>query len=335
MSNGVLSIVSEVIGMLQSIPEARGILDKMRDGTVDQETAMAELMKISLMAGQGEALLDAAGRMKMVLGVESLSMPVTVKHANGMTVMNPIMEAAIAERASIDGDVPELRTGPMPDGSSPAVPILTDAMNPVMVGMQLEVASKEVSLELERENARYLSLCKEVQGIVDSKPDKELAMEVMGRYLPSPPTGVKGYEAGRLPVPRQVKIPDINEMSKISPVQASVYAYKAIATTQGRNSLCPVIEREVKKRLGESGITILESEPSHGEDLGDSRWSTNLWGPEDVSADFNPIMTAIGSIVEDVQKRSEGYTSLWVRIRPINEIADRNFGWLAKIKGTK
>lgn len=331
MSRDVLSIVAEVIKMLESIPEAKPILDGMKEGKVDHETAMRELTRISLMAGKGESLMSAAGQMKTALGVGNL--PVAVKHPNGTTMMNPILEAAIAERASIDGDVPEFRNSPIPDGAKPAVPVITSAMDPVVVGMQLEIASEGVKLELSREHDKYLSMCKEIQQIVDSKQDKELAIEVMRRYIPSPPTGVTGYEAGKLPVPRQAQDISVKDLTSISRDRASRYAYNAVATTQGRNSVSPVIEAEVVKKLRELGLQVTEEEPIDGEDLGESGWSTVMWGPEDVSPDFNSITTAIASIVDGVQKKSEGYTSIWVKIRPINGIADRNFGWSAKIKG--
>ena len=53
---------------------------------------------------------------------------------------NPMFRAAIAERASIDGDVPEFRDAnePLPvEGFRPAISVVTDSLNPILVGLML------------------------------------------------------------------------------------------------------------------------------------------------------------------------------------------------------
>ena len=62
----------------------------------------------------------------------------------GTERLNPKYESYLAERLQFDGDAPELRTGALPKGQKPAVPIETSSRNPVLLGKELEEASEKI-----------------------------------------------------------------------------------------------------------------------------------------------------------------------------------------------
>ena len=88
--------------------------------------------------------------------LEKASRPVSMKTSTGLSQLNPVYEASIAERAFLDGDVPELRSGPLPEGGTPAVPVKTDSLDPVTIGLLLDIASKKVQRQLERQRDEFV-----------------------------------------------------------------------------------------------------------------------------------------------------------------------------------
>ncbi|MFA6235210.1 MAG: hypothetical protein WC824_13630, partial [Bacteroidota bacterium] len=62
----------------------------------------------------------------------------------GIPRLNPLYEAQLVERAQFDGDIPELRTGPLPEDVLPAVSVETEAHSPVAIGEMLRIAALDV-----------------------------------------------------------------------------------------------------------------------------------------------------------------------------------------------
>ena len=326
----VLGIVAEVTRMLEETPGAAPILDALRTGKMSPEEAMVKLAEVAMDAGHGEALVAASNRMEH-LAQEHMGAPVTMTHDNGMAMLNPLMEAALAERASLDGDVPEARSGSIPEGGYPAVPVLTDTMDPVVLGMQLEVASMEVTEEIRLQVTAHADTCAQIMDRVEEDAAKEgmdvkYAIEIAKKGLPAVPTGVKGYKAGSLPALRKAAQIPASTLADLSDEQRRHYSYKALSTTQGRVSLTGVIQKGVIDYLRAHSINAVAGEPFPDKAV-TTKWVTVLWGADDLAEGFNPITTAIHSMCSDVMEVITGHTEVCIRVSPYHGIADRRFGW--------
>lgn len=326
----VLDIVAQVTRLLEDTPGAAKILDALTEGKMPPEEAMAKLAELAIQAGHGDALVSASNHMQEAAS-HHLDAPVTMTHDNGMEMLNPVMEAAIAERASLDGDVPELRSGPLPEDGHPAVPVLTDTMDPVVLGMQLERAATEVAGEIEHRLSAHSKVCGRILDHVardaeDMGMDPVYALEIAKKNLPAMPTGVPGYEAGSMPTLRKaVQIP-ASTLATISDEQRRHYSYKALSSTQGRVSLNGVIQKGVIDYLRAHSINAVAGEP-HPDTATITKWVVTLWGAEDLAEGFNPITTAIHSMCSDVMETITGHTEVCIRVSPYHGIADRRFGW--------
>lgn len=325
----ILSIVAQVSDLLENTPGASRVLDLVRTGKVEPEEAIMALTDLAIQAGHGEALLRASGK------IESLTTTM-VNPTNNLPMMNPVFEAAIAERAHLDGDVPEYRTGRIPDEGHPAVPVITDALDPVVVGMQLEHASNEVAAEIQKALEDHNQRCERLLAKVDAdfpEEERETRLEITKKSLPPAPIGVKGYEAGRKPVARVgIKVNPI-DTATLSPEKRRHYIYQSLATTQGRSSLTPVIQDGIVSYLKAHSINAKAGEPAP-EGAVTTNWVTTLWGAEDISEDFNPILTAIHSMCRDLMDFAINHPVFFVRVTPYHGIADRKFGWVV-VAGSK
>jgi len=332
-----LAIVAMINKMLEDTPGAAPIFDALRRGTMDPQEAVAKLAEIAMQAGHGEALVQASSELTdmfnltTVKGVKEPGQVTVMKHDNGMDMLNPLMEAAIMERSALDGDVPEARLGPIPDGGRPAVPVKTDSMDPVFVGLQLSRASDEVAEEMRQLTAQHSDLCErllaeaEKVGARVSEDHRQTALEVAKKNLPALPSGVKGYEAGQVPALRKVSVNPTDTLA-LTAEKRREYTHMALATTQGRRSLVPVIEKGVIDFLRQLGINAQAGEPDAA-DAVTHRWYSEVHGADDLADDFNPITTAVAALAETVRPFVENHEAVHIRATPLHGIADRRFGW--------
>ena len=215
---------------------------------------------------------------------------------------NPALRAAIAERASIDGDVPEFRQGPPPvEGFRPAVPVVTDSLNPVQVGLMLERASREIESRFQLANETALVLANGDTQLVASVP---------------------GYPVGDVPEPMEVESPSAAVLSSIPDDKARYFVWLSIATTQGRRSLAPAIQAELERRLGVSAGNCDKNSRLHA----DARWLLSIFGPDDLLEDFSPIESAV-SFFEDILRQRLPCAFM---VLPLAQIPERRFGWLLR-----
>ena len=328
-----LDVVAQVQELLEGTPGATAVLDELRMGRVSPEEAMVRLAEAVFSSGHAEEMVKMSSQLTDIFNVTTTTAedgtPVVMKHDNGMNVVNPIMEAALKERGSIDGDVPEGRVGAMAKEASPAVPVITDSYDPVVVGWQLEQASEQVRLEIQKAVEDHDDVCTRLlSGATEGVPEEHqsTALEVAKKNLPPVPTGVAGYEAGKVAVPRKAVDAPVAVLAELNPVERRAYTYKSLATTQGRVSLTPVIERNVLEYLHQHSIPARAGDPDP-ESAVTTKWVMAVWGADDLSDGFNPIMAAIHSMCSDVMEFIEGYPDVIVRVAPFHGIADRRFGW--------
>lgn len=226
---------------------------------------------------------------------------------------NPLVCAAILERASIDGDVPEFRypSDLLPvEGFRPAVPVVTDSINPIQVGMMLERASLEIQ-------ERFRVAHQDFYAMVLVGQDSTL------------PVSVAGYVAGNLPDLMPVPEPSVAVLAECPDDKARYFAWLSVATTQGRRSLAPAIERELERRVGFPAGTVLDPDVEL-----DARWVMAAYGPEDLSDSFNPVESAIAFFVFTLRLRADFFAprSLAFAVKPVADIAGRRFGWMLRME---
>ena len=320
------------MAMLEKTPGAESVIDDIRMGRLDPQKAMLQLAEVLAKAGHGEALVKASSKLTDMYNLRSEvneeGQHVVMKHDNTMLMMNPIMEAALKERASIDGDVPEARTGPMLKGGAPAVPVLTDSLDPVVVGYQLEQAAKQVQQEIAAAIEDHDDLCTRLLTKIEAETpadQRTTALEIAKKNLPAAPTGVKGYEAGKRAVARPAVSVPVAALADLNPAERRFYSYRAFATTQGRVSLNTVIQKGVIEYLQHHGIEARTGDPDH-ESAVMSKWLMVVWGADDMSDGFNPITTAIHAMCSELMAQTS-HPRLVVRVTPYHGIADRRFGW--------
>ena len=295
------------MGNILEIPEAAELLLKVEKGEIEVPVAIKKLQEI-LEGTQTEK--EIVTKMKNLDSMGFDMSRLTYQHPNGENQINPLFEAKIVERLSQDGDIPELRVGPLPEGCKPAVPVLTYSADPIVIGLQLEKASEFVSNALEEQTQKYIKSCEENQFLVP----------------PSKPIDLQGiYEVGKTPLLLNVDAITPKEVNALTAQQKRSLAHKCIGTTQGRRSCIPPIEALLRKRFSDEKISIAVSNYQNSHTC---TWQIETWGPEDMSENFNPITQAAESFYKEFKEVStEDVKSAYIYIRPINGYSDRIFGW--------
>lgn len=133
---------------------------------------------------------------------------------DGIPRLNPTYEAYLSERLQFDGDIPELRTGPLPEGAKPAIPVQTHVTNPAAIGMLLQQAS-----------------------------------ETMLGLLSSEETCLTVYRPGEVPAPMAVPY-DPQSLLHMDKDTRQKFTWAFLSTTQGRRTAVPLIEQRVNEKLG-------------------------------------------------------------------------------------
>ena len=114
MSSNLLGILGSVTDRLMGIPEGREIFRRTQAGELTPEQAAREFIMLierkGLMSEMREASQTATSLVRS--SPESSAANLFKETSTGVKQLNPLYEGAIAERAFLDGDVPELRSGP-------------------------------------------------------------------------------------------------------------------------------------------------------------------------------------------------------------------------------
>ena len=116
-------------------------------------------------------------------------------------------------------------------------------------------------------------------------------------------------------------------------------AHKALTSTQGRRSAVPVISGMVLAHLHENGYTgVRSSDRETPEIFKEVEWTMGIdGGRTERNPNFNFIDTAARAISVKLERALAGsasrYTSMTLRVTPINTVADRRVGWRAVLYG--
>lgn len=244
--------------------------------------------------------------------------------------LHPLVQGMIAELLQYDGDVPELRTGRLPEDGTPAVPVKTMARNPVAIGAMLKQASEEVHAELKSAEVDTAAMLTEA---VESGNKVEVQDIMSGSLAVS----VAGYEAGKSPSLRTVEKPDNHALIRLSLVEKQELWHKALTSTQGRKSAVPVIADLVMTDLRDNGLDVRFGQPpSSGADQTDAQWTVEIHGSKDeANPRFSYIDIAARSLARKLQtgldKKINTSEQLALHVRPINTVEERVVGWQASL----
>jgi hypothetical protein len=246
--------------------------------------------------------------------------------------LNPMYEAALLERMQFDGDIPELRTGPISEGVKPAVPVETDVKNPVALGLMLETASDEVNDEI-----------KALQGPWAESQQKKLEAATTGTDLiENPEKGLtpldkvpqpKGYQQGEKAALRKVAKPSGTNLLGISHYKKQELAWKTFSTTHGRRSAAHVISFDIQKDLSDI-VTLSVRDLTKKKALFEREWVSYLSEQGAINPEFSFIEIAAKSLATILRKDIEhlpSKTSLFLEVTTVNRISDRQVGWKARV----
>jgi hypothetical protein len=251
----------------------------------------------------------------------------------GYKMLHPLFMGMIVELLQFDGDVPELRTGPLPEGGHAAVPVHTTARDPVVIGAMLKRASQDITDHLRRAQAAHdESVAKMLEAVGGPTPDHGLVRQEFARGV-----GVEGYEPGRPVALRDVAPPTGAELAAMTFDERQGLAHMTLTSTQGRRSSAPVIADMVLSSLHEAGYTGTQIDDRRGtRSLVTAEWTVSIdGGRTERNPNFNFIVVAARSLATKLGRgladRASKLTPMALRVSPINTVADRVVGWRAEL----
>lgn len=321
-----------------ALPEVADIIDRARSGQLTEEQAVAEL-----------TTLVAVGGRDLHLRLQDIVVP--APDGRGLPRLNPTYEASLVERVQYDGDVPQLRFGPMAPGTTPAVPVDTDARDPAAIGIMLATASDAVAAEAERleaESAREITAAAESgdwSAVASRLPDEvrrllpapgtpvrveDLPVDVLRRDLVADPSG---YERGRVPAPVGVVEPTGAALATLSDTERGEAAWRFLSTSQGRRSATRTIAAVVETHLRGDGFDVTASHgvPDHrAEVLAHAEWSVNLSGPNGTQPGFAFVDTAARALSTKLG-RDLAPIAYTLEVVTVDTVDVRRVGWAARL----
>jgi hypothetical protein len=255
-------------------------------------------------------------------------------------MLHPMLMGMIVELLQFDGDIPELRTGELPPGGTPAVPVKTTARNPVVIGAMLRRASEEVQFELGAAQEEGQS---KLERMIAMLPEDGEGVTGLVRQESERGIAVPGYEPGKPAAIREVEPPTAMELARMPFEQKQELAHKALTSRQGRKSAVPVIADMILDSLRNEGYSALRMGNSKDLETSDVfaevEWGLQIDGGKgERNPNFNFIDTAARSLTAKLNRELRGnasrYTQYWLAVSPINTISERRVGWRAALYGS-
>jgi len=248
-------------------------------------------------------------------------------------MLHPLLMGMIVELLQYDGDIPELRTGALPEGGSPAVPVKTMARNPVVIGAMLRTASNEVVLELgaaqKEKDANIANMLNAVGGTGN-------AITGLVRQETQRGVAVMGYQPGQKAAIREVKPPTPMELVRMPFKERQELAHKALTSTQGRRSVVPVIVGLIQDALTPlvKGLRVVTINP--GNPFIEVEWGMQIdGGVNERNPNFNFIDTAAESLtnklLRELRTKEARDAEYELVVTPINTVSERRVGWRATL----
>ncbi|OHD25102.1 MAG: hypothetical protein A2Y38_02860 [Spirochaetes bacterium GWB1_59_5] len=320
--------------MVAEVPELQAILDQAKAGELAESKALEQMIGIVLCRPElAKKFMGLAKQALAPLQEPGWKPPMPEQpggamfHSGvGLPQVNPLVQGAMVERRQFDGDVPEWRTGPLPEELLPSVPIRAAGVrNPQMMGNMLHEAALRLGHHVQ-EHQRRLVAEAEVQRALQ-RADDPLPLALLGG---SAETDLPEYRRGQVPAP--LEAPEVPAL-ELDSVNASQEVWLVLGTTQGRASAAPVIEVLVLEAMQEQGFRVGLGPAQAGPPQFQHQWTMHLAGVREIQAGFNPIDTAarvltfvLGELAKSVPARP-----LLLTVRPFADLASRQVGWAGSL----
>lgn len=333
-------------------PAMLEILRRVREAELSSEQAVREVW---IAAGENDALAqEVEGILLQAFGVAPSSSLATLPdrdqlldhwgfreedlvyqpHPNRPTrMLHPLLMGAIVELLQFDGDVPELRTGKLPEGGAPAVPVRTEARDPVVVGFLLRRARNQVACELAAAQEEHDA---KIAALVEVVGDTNAVASSMCRRESERAVSVPGYRPGHTAALRSVEGPTGADLAELGFRERQHLAHLTLTSTQGRRSVAPVISNLLLEGLHADGYRGIKL-GDEGDVSAEFEWTLQIdGGHAERNPRFNFIEVAGRALLGKMRKHLAGktgpYTRYALQVLPISEIADRVVGWRAVLR---
>jgi uncharacterized membrane protein len=356
-----MEFVPEMAAALQALledlaetsPESQEVLDQAKQGHLTEDEAMKALLEIAAadpemgLKLQASANLHLAPLRDAAIREKKQATGVLFTDSTGTPKLNPLYEAALIERTQFDGDIPELRTGPLPVGVKPAVPVATDARSPAALGQMLHDASEQVGEVVESARKERVSA---VAHIAEGLPQEEISADLqkiaddikaVGTEMAvrgTPATDPAVYRRGEAPMPVRVARPTGSALARLSPKDRRENAWKFLSTTQGRRTALPTVAALVLEQLQGAGLHVEEGsfDPDDPEVVARHLWSVVLAEQGAIQSSFSFIEVAARALGRALTQAVEGESpsQYTLMVQAHNDIPNREVGWSARLRRT-
>lgn len=342
-----------LVKLSEMSPTLRGVLDDVQRGDIDEETAMRQMMQV--LQEDPQLLRDLESQTELIMSVpgeRALWQPsgdkpeMLFRGKTGLPSLNPLYEAALIERAQFDGDIPELRTGPLPEGVKASVQIETKCRTPAALGRMLEEASAQVTELVQNHQkqrteaiasgetleivGRHGDLVRRAGRDISQTPD--LAAEVWG----SPATDLEVYKRGEVPKPVKVQTPSGTALLSMTPAERRKNAFHFMSTTQGRRTAIATIRELIAQDLRSYGLAVNEREfnpKSTEEPIAAHEWKLVLSGPGATQDSFSVIDVAARALSTSIKRKMTGLQvrDVHLEVISVDSVDVRTVGWAARV----
>jgi len=333
-------------------PELAAIMEQAKSCEVSVDEAFSRMAKVLHENPDMGAAIDAVARKHTaslkkegeLLAPETLDGPGYLFDSGvGLPRMNPLYEAALIERLQYDGDIPEARTGPLPPGVRPAIPVETRARNPVAIGHLLESASEQVTEEARVARLEHVEKVKTLTEKMEADgtalvPVEEGGTDIALMLRGDADSDPECYRRGEVPAPIKTERISGAELALAQDApDVGAYAFKAIATTQGRRSAERTIWEGIVGRLEHSGLEVHEwGIKATGEELVKAAWVVDIAGPNATQARFAPVDVAIGALASKIlrdDRVQDLAKPVYLEVEALNTVDLGSVGWTARLVG--
>jgi hypothetical protein len=343
-------------------PLLREVLDRAKAGEIDEQEAMAlmlqhinedpelkkdlESMAQTCMVPTGETSEETSEALWRPSG----DLPETLFRGKaGLPALNPLYEAALAERSQFDGDIPELRYGPLPEGVAPAVPVETKARSPAALGQMLKDASDQVRQKVD---AHETQRRQEIEAIAEGSVvklmgehgelvakagrDLDQAYDIAQETYGSPETDLAVYRRGEAPKPVKTPRPTGSALVSMTPKQRREKAWQFLSTTQGRRTALETIRELIAIHLRKAGLEVTERgfDPKRAEEpLAFYEWKVTLGGAGATQDSFSVIDVAARALGKGLERNMVGLQvqKVTLEVLAVDTVDTRIVGWAARV----
>lgn len=341
LSAELLGLSSEIKDVLEEAKEDESSIEEVYGKVLEILVADSELADQfqEVLEKHLEPYREAQEKRNQQLKGELIFQTDTGRHR-----LNPLYEAALAERAQFDGDIPEYRTGLLPEGIDPAVPVDTIARDPTIIGWMLKMASDQVREEVQE---RQLAAKQKVLGqmadsgstALDKAGETALARLEYDSEI-DPPEYRRGEKAPLMKLKGETPL-GVNALA-LAPKERQEMVWKFLSSTQGRRSAVPIIQSEIALYLEDQGMTVhagrFNEEDPDVRILAKHVWTIQIkGGAADSHVNFAPIDTAAAvlrtKLLEQLKEAFDDLSGVevWLETIPVNQVGDREVGWAARV----